>query len=130
MTFQFVVYNTILRRYPSQAFEKFREGDNLYTTTVHVLVSAIQKLSRTVAMPNEVKLYRGLGGLIDLPGVFWKGDQSGCKGFTEWGFLSTTASKQVAIQYSGADKGRPKAMVLEIETNAVDKGACIRDLSQ
>ena len=25
--------------------------------------------------------------------------------------------------YSGADKGQPKAMVLEIETNAVDKGA-------
>ena len=67
---------------------------------------------------------------MDLPEIFWKGDSNGCKGFTEWGFLSTTGNKQVAIQYSGADKGRPKAMVLEIETNAVDRGACIREFSQ
>ena len=104
----------------------------MYPTTIHVLVSAIQKLSRSEPIPQGTKLYRGLGGLMDLPEMFWKGEEArgGCKGFTEWAFLSTTASKQVAVQYSGADKGRPKAMVLEIETNAVDKGACIRDLSQ
>jgi hypothetical protein len=36
----------------------------------------------------------------------------------------------VAVQYSGVKEGRPKAMVLVITVSAVDRGACIRDLSQ
>ncbi len=52
---------------------------------------------------------------MDLPEMLWKGEPlSGCKRFTELGFLSTTANKQIAVEYSGADKVRPKAMVLEI----------------
>ena len=38
--------------------------------------------------------------------------------------------EQVALQYSGAAEGRPLPMVLEIVVGAVDRGACIRDLSQ
>ena len=54
----------------------------------------------------------------------------GCRGFAEWAFMSTTADKSVAVQYSGVMEGRPKAMVLVITVSAVDRGACIRDLSQ
>jgi hypothetical protein len=38
----FQVYNTILRRYPSDSFAVFKDGDNLFPTTIFVLVSAIQ----------------------------------------------------------------------------------------
>ena len=44
--------------------------------------------------------------------------------------MSTTADKAVALQYSGVREGRPKAMVLVITVSAVDRGACVRDLSQ
>jgi hypothetical protein len=36
----------------------------------------------------------------------------------------------VALQYSGAAEGRPLPMVLEMVVGPVDRGACIRDLSQ
>jgi len=36
----------------------------------------------------------------------------------------------VALQYSGAAEGKPLPMVLEIVVGAVNRGACIRDLSQ
>jgi hypothetical protein len=44
--------------------------------------------------------------------------------------MSTTSSKNVALQYSGVKEGRPCAMVLVISVGAVDRGACIRDFSQ
>ncbi|MFN9939198.1 MAG: hypothetical protein ACK56I_06965, partial [bacterium] len=42
----FQIYNTILRRYPAEKFKLFEEGDNQFSTTIFVLVSAVQKLSR------------------------------------------------------------------------------------
>jgi hypothetical protein len=36
----------------------------------------------------------------------------------------------VALQYSGASEGKPLPIVLEIVVGPVDRGACIRDLSQ
>ena len=56
--------------------------------------------------------------------------RQGSRGFAEWGFMSTTADKSAAIKYSGVLEGRPKAIVLVITVSAVDRGACIRDLSQ
>ncbi len=43
---------------------------------------------------------------------------------------SRAPGEQVALQYSGAEEGRPLPTVLEIVVGAVDRGACIRDLSQ
>ena len=42
----FVVYNGILRRYPKELYEVFEKSDNRFSTTIFVLVSAVQKLSR------------------------------------------------------------------------------------
>jgi hypothetical protein len=81
-------------------------------------------------LPDGLKLYRGLGGLTDLPSSFFCRDKQGCRGFAEWAFMSTTADKSVALHYSGVREGRPKAMVLVITVSAVDRGACIRELSQ
>jgi hypothetical protein len=81
-------------------------------------------------LPEGLILYRGLGGTADLPDSFFKLDEHGCRGFAEWGFMSTTASKQIAIHYSGIDANKPLPLVLAIRVGAVDRGACIRDFSQ
>ena len=111
-------------------YSLLNESKNMYTTTIHVLVSAVQKIARVMKLPSGLKLYRGLGGSMDLPDSFYKSDKNGFKGFVEWGFISTTADKQVAIQYSGVMENAPLPIILEMEVEAVDRGACIRDFSQ
>jgi WD40 repeat protein len=126
----FQIYNTILRRYPEDKFLIFKDGDNLFSTTIFVLVSAVQKLSRSTRIPLETLLYRGLSGKIDLPDIFFQVDDKGCSGYVEWGFLSTTADRDVALGYSGVKERRPKAMVMVLETSSIDRGADISELSQ
>ena len=67
---------------------------------------------------------------MDLPDGFFKPDEHGCRGFAEWGFMSTTSDKAIAIQYSGVKEGRPAAMVLVLRTGATDRGASIQAFSQ
>jgi hypothetical protein len=126
----FQVYNAILRRYPEDKFAIFRDGDNLFSTTIFVLVSAVQKLSRFTRIPLGTLLYRGLGGKVDLPDIFFQIDDQGCSGYAEWGFLSTTSDRDVALGYSGVKERRPKAMVMVIETSSIDRGADISEFSQ
>ena len=128
--FQFQWYNTILRQYPKDKYLSFESGGNLFTTTIFVLVSAVQKLSRSIKVKDGTLLYRGLGGLMDIPKRFRKPDHKGCLGYAEWAFMSTTADREVAIKYSGVEDGRPKATVLVIRTGAVDRGACLQEYSQ
>ncbi len=104
-----------------------------FTTTIHVLVSAVQKLASVMTLPDGLKLYRGLGGVSDLPDSFYKAHDNGGKGFTEWGFMSTTSEKEVAVKYTTLGSCRVQSvppMVLELSVTAVDRGACIKDLSQ
>jgi hypothetical protein len=126
----FQVYNTILRRYPLETFSLFQKGDNLFSTTIFVLVSAVQKLCRVTPIPPGTQLYRGLGGRVDLPDIFFHIDDMGCSGYVEWGFLSTTSNRDVALGYSGVKERRPKAMVMVIETSSIDRGADISEFSQ
>jgi WD40 repeat protein len=126
----FQIYNTILRRYPKEKFELFEKGDNQFSTTIFVLVSAVQKLSRFTRIPLGTLLYRGLGGRVDLPDIFFQIDDKGCSGYAEWGFLSTTSDRDVALGYSGVKERRPKAMVMVIETSSIDRGADISEFSQ
>ena len=90
-------------------------------------MSAIIKLSRTWKIPVDRKVYRGLGGML-LPHNFWGEDAFGCRGGVELGIMSTTTTRDVAIQYSGTEKGRPT--VFEIEVGQVDRGAPLRWVSQ
>ena len=78
----------------------------------------------------ELRLYRGLGGNVSLPETFYSRDENGCSGLTEWGCMSTTSIREVAINYSGVKKLRPLPIVLEIRGGSVDKGACIQEYSQ
>lgn len=122
----------MLRQYPAADHADFSSHNNTFATTIFVLVSAVQKIARCTPVPPGTMLYRGLGGNNMLPDRFTSGDEQhhNVKGYTEWGFMSTTASRHIAVQYSGAKQGRPQAFVMEIAPNAVDRGACIRDLSQ
>jgi hypothetical protein len=127
---QYHIYNAILRQYPTDIYQTFRDGNNLFTTTIHVLVSALQKISRVMKMEKEMTLYRGLGWDADLPELFFRTDDHGCSGFTEWGFMSTTSRKEVAIEYSRVQEGNPLPRVLIINTGSIDRGACIKEFSQ
>ena len=127
---QYFPYGAVLRRHPEAAFSAFSGGGNLFATTLHVLASAVQKLSRRARIPEGRLLYRGLGGLMELPDSFFRADAQGRSGFAEWSFMSTTEDKRVAVQYSGAAERRPAPTVLVVSTGAIDRGACIRDYSQ
>ena len=129
----FQVYNSILRRFPQNVYDVYANSDsdpNLFSTTIFVLVSAVQKLSRSNLIPPGTQLYRGMGGLMDLPDCFLQSDENGCSGYVEWGFMSTTTDRGIAVQYSGVKQGRPKATVMVIHPSSVDRGACIIEFSQ
>jgi hypothetical protein len=126
----FVVYNGILRQFPKELYDVFVKSDNRFSTTIFVLVSAVQKLSRCMHIPAGMLLFRGLGGTLELPDSFTIADENGCKGWTEFGFMSTTADRAVAVQYSGVKDRKPQASILEIRPNAVDRGADISEFSQ
>jgi ankyrin repeat protein len=128
----YMMYNCVLARWsnPAAMWDTLRSGNNLFTTTLSVLVSAVQKLSTITVIPDGLKLYRGTGGLVYLPEHFSTPDDFNCRGMTEWGFMSCSADKEVAMGYSGAAEGRPHAMVLEIEPSFVDRGAVVSELSQ
>jgi hypothetical protein len=92
---QFVRYNTALRRWPVKDYELMKAAGNLYPTTIAVLVSAVQKIARAMKLPERLRLFRGMGGLMDLPKEFFAANPQGIKGFVEWGFMSTTSDEQV-----------------------------------
>jgi hypothetical protein len=126
----FEIYNCMLRRFPADRYETFSGQGNTFSTTIFVLVSAIQKLSRHMYLPPSIRLYRGFSSM-EMPENFFNVDEdTGCCGYAEWGFISTTANKNVAIQYSGADEGKPRATVFCIRPSSVDRGASIAEFSQ
>jgi hypothetical protein len=126
----FQVYNVILRRCPEDKYKLFKEGGNTFATTIFVLVSAVTKVAKCTRIAEGTLLYRGLGGLMDLPRHFFNADENGASGFVDWGFMSTSSDRDVALEYSGMKQRRPKAMVMVIEATSVDKGADISEFSQ
>jgi hypothetical protein len=109
---------------------EFKKIDNLFSTTLSVLASAVQKISRVTSLTKGQILYRGLGGTTAFPDSFYKEDENGCHGFAEWAFMSTTSIKQVAIDYCGINAKKPLPYVLSFEVGSADLGALIRDFSQ
>jgi len=130
----FVIYNAILRRYPADIYEVYETADNRFPTTIFVLVSAIQKLSRCMNIPAGTLLYRGLGGSMELPDSFFVPSEKcmtpNALGYCEFAFMSTTQDRSVAVQYSGVRDNKPKASIMEIHPNSVDRGADISEFSQ
>jgi NLR family CARD domain-containing protein 3 len=113
-------WNGLLRQIPNLS-------GNRYTTTIHVLVSAVLKLSQTTKVPQGRRVYRGLGGMV-LDDKWFRSDERNTRGGVELGFLSTTLNRSTALESSGVKKGR--GIVLEIDVGAIDCGAQLDCLSQ
>ena len=95
------VYNTVLRQDSVNSpnlFKSFKEKSNFFATTIHVLVSAVVKLSKVTKAPPGLKLYRGLCNSSELPDKFYEVDDLGRRGFVDYGFMSFTSNEQVARQ--------------------------------
>ena len=121
----------ILRQFPEDNYNRLKEADASFTTTIFVLVSAVQKLSRVSRIEPGMQLYRGISANVRLPKLLSECDEFGCTGFTEWGFMSTSSEMKVALSYAKAQKGaglRPTLLVFT--AGSVDRGADIRVFSQ
>jgi hypothetical protein len=120
----------VLRRFPRHLYDEQVACGNLYTTSIYVLVSAVSNIARETRLSAGLKLYRGLGGDKSFPVSFFKSNEKGHKGILEWGFMSTTANKAIAIQYSGIRQGKPQPTILELNAGTVDRGADLNKFSQ
>jgi len=105
--------------------EQHATEEHPFVTTLHVINSAILKLSRV--QPAE-KVFRGNQGGV-LPNEFWIPNKDNIRGGIELGFLSTTTDRAVAKKYSTEKEDQP-SMVFEIQMGMVDRGASIQFLSQ
>ncbi len=123
----YTAYNGVLSKFPADIATNFAPIN--FTTTIHAIISAIQKLS--MRTPVQSIVYRGTGGRGFLPDTFWE-PQEGLNvyGYTEYGVMSMTSSKEIALEYSGVLIGRPHSAILAFAAGAVDRGANVQDLSQ
>ena len=121
----YILYNAVMRRHPLDVYETLQ--GNRYETTIFCIMSAVIKLSKETEIPDDRRVFRGLGGMI-LPAVFWRAVKDGFRGGIEMGLMSTTTNKWVATQYSGLDKQR--GTVLEITVGKIDMGAELSWVSQ
>ena len=94
-----------------------------FTNTVHALASAVKKLQGLAAEEPSTHLYRGLGGLSVAAFA------ASC-GFTDKAFMSTTMSREIALEYSGVKTAGTVGTVLCIETSTTNNGGRISKFSQ
>ena len=124
----FVPYNCIYRSFPPHIVELLR-GDantprNTMSTTLFCISSALIKLGRNTQLPENRKVYRGLGSML-LPQHFWvEHGKPAWKGGVERAIMSTTSDKAVALFYSGG-----KGMVVEISVGRIQIGGDVGWLS-
>jgi Ran GTPase-activating protein (RanGAP) involved in mRNA processing and transport len=99
----FLLYNAAMRGEP-QRDVKHLEG-NKYETTIFVIASGITKLSKMTAIPVGRRLYRGLGGDLQLPDQFL-----GCLGECRVTFTVHTRGSNIVLIVKQAlmDKIVPK----------------------
>ena len=128
-------YNAVLRSFsdaadPSQAeylarqYSELCKG-NVYRCGIFGASAAVVKLSK---LQPVSKIYRGLGG-GNLPRSFFEPNISGLRGGVEYGFMSTTGDRDVAMGWSAAQTDGD-AMLLEITMTMSARGADMTWLSQ
>ena len=107
---------------PVSVVDRCKKSGNKFSSTIHLIVSAVEKLRLAQGMESGTWLYRGLSG-GELPAEFWE------RGFSEFAFMSMTRKLEVAIDFSGIVQGE-KATVLATQSSEVDKGAFLEKFSQ
>ena len=122
---QFFCFNAVLRKFPTELCERMGS----FTTTIFVLISSVQKVARIMKLPEGLRLYRGMGGLMALPQKFFHSDPQGRKGFVEWGFMSTTSDLKVgkASEVVRSNKWCRRCLWVEslVNIRAVQADACL-----
>merc|ERR1719189_3197962 len=105
---------------------------NKYTTTLHLISSAILRLSKLLP---AVTVYRGVRG-GELPSELWDPNVLNMRGGFEIGFMSTTLDKAaaflVAEKEAEGESGDElsKSCVFEVQLGLMDQGAELSWLSQ
>ena len=59
-----MIYNSIIRRFPAEECERQKQNAFLYKVIIHMLASAVQKLSREVNIRGSMRLYRGISSAM------------------------------------------------------------------
>jgi Leucine-rich repeat (LRR) protein len=129
-------YNNVLRYCKSETApawlshmmiwkQQHPKAESPFTTTLHVLNSAILKLAKV--QPAE-RVFRGSQGGV-LPPKFWAPNEYNIRGGIELGFMSTTRDRSVAVKYS-TEKDNTPSMLFEIQMGMVDRGSSIQWCSQ
>jgi tetratricopeptide (TPR) repeat protein len=130
----FEFYNTALRakggavpwgnRYPMLAGQ---DTGGRFVTTCHAINSGLLKLS---ALTPVLSVFRGAAGM-KLPARLEVPDRFGGRLGIEYGFMSTTTDKAVAMNY-GEDtwSGHGLSHVLEVQMDSLNRGALLQWLSQ
>ena len=102
---------------PDQAWRKNWLSEdckgNFYPTTIHLIHSAVQKMSRLVSVGI---VYSGVSGL-PLDNCFMEPDAVGARGGLEHAFTATTTDRDVALSY--ATVSYAKEQRLNAELNAL-----------
>jgi ankyrin repeat protein len=132
----FQSWNDVLRKMPfkgtSAGDRLMKQSDaapkNRYTTSILVLVSSVLKLSHHTRIPKGRIVFRGLGR-TRLGREWFNKNARGVSSGVELGFMSTTQSRAVAMEYSGF-KGGELGTIFEFGVGAVDLGAQLDSLSQ
>ncbi len=125
---EFVPINAICRNFPQNVLDLLR-GDattprNTLCTTLFCITSGIKKLGRYTDLPEDRKVYRGLGRML-LPPQFWVPHGTPAwRGGVERAFMSTTADKRVAVFYANG-----RGTVVEIHVGRIQIGGDVSFLS-
>jgi hypothetical protein len=98
---------------------------NLYTTTLHVINSAVLKLGK---LAKVQMVYRGIARRTMPKKMINKG-MDNARGGIEYGFSSASTKRDEALRYATKDKATTPVM-LEITQGLIDRGADLEWLSQ
>jgi hypothetical protein len=124
----YVKFNSSLRE-TSGAFSEEMTGHlkgNRYVNAIYACNSMLRKASFVSKIPAGRVVYRGISG-VKLPDKLLCLEEGGGRGGVEYGFFSTTTSREVAVSYL-ASKGMP--VLFQIEVGDIDRGADLAFLSQ
>eukprot|EP00039_Didymoeca_costata_P000268 m.44904 g.44904 ORF g.44904 m.44904 type:complete len:978 (+) comp10159_c0_seq1:184-3117(+) len=119
----YTLYNAVLR---NKGKGQYR---GKFTTTIHLINSGILKLSK---LQFCTVVYRGISGRV-LPDAFREPNKYGVRGGVEFGFMSCTTDRNVALGYASHEGEQQDCLhgtVLEIRMGMFHKGAQMNWLSQ
>ena len=106
------------------------DGHIPFATTIHVLNSAIIKLSRA---QRAERVFRGTKG-GRLPDKFWTPNRDNIRGGIEMAFMSTTMNRSVAMNFAGGESEtsgqHQPSVVFEMQMGMIDRGAAVQCFSQ